>query len=87
MTINYSILVKHFNGDFAGIAENVLMRMDDRSSDELWQAMDDELIYTCDQWAMIEYYCTPQNADFESAWTEFYNDLMNAIDDGILEDD
>jgi hypothetical protein len=90
MSLNYEKLVRHFNGDFAGIAENVLSRID---ADEIekdpyeavLQAMDDELIYTEDQWAMIEYYCTPQNADFNGAWEDFANDLMSAINDGVLE--
>lgn len=89
MSLNYEKLVRHFSGDFAGIAENVLSRID---ADEIekdayeavLQAMDDELIYTEDQWAMIEYYCTPQNADFNGAWEDFANDLMSAINDGVL---
>ena len=31
MSLNYEKLVRHFNGDFAGIAENVLSRIDARS--------------------------------------------------------
>ena len=87
--INYDILVKHFTGDFQAVAENVLLRIDEVNEgtidDDLWQAMNDELIYTEDQWSMIAYYCTPQNADFNSAWDDFYADLRNAISDGVLE--
>lgn len=90
MSLNYEKLSRHFCGDFVGIAENVLSRID---ADEItndpyeavFQAMDDELIYTADRWAMIEYYCTPENADFDSAWEDFANDLMSAINDGVLE--
>ena len=76
-------------GEMAGLAEGVLNRIeaDDLKDDPyeaVWQAMDDELIYTADQWTMIQYYCTPQNADYDNAWEEFQNDLMTCIRDGVF---
>lgn len=64
------------------------MRIDELSEDvyeDVWQAMDEGMIYTEDQWDMLKYYCTPSNADFNSAWEDFENDLVSAINDGVLE--
>ena len=63
------------------------MRMEDASDDELWQAMDDELIYTEDRWTLLKGYCTPEEADFGRAWEDFYCDLSSALADGVLEDE
>lgn len=90
MTINNTILYNHFSSEkILGIAENVLSRMDMENVkedyyEELSSCMDDALIYTEDQWAIIEYYCTPITADFNEAWDEFYNDLSRCIDDGVF---
>ena len=73
MSINMTPIYETFGfSNVAGIAENVLMRMESADTEELWQAMDDELIYTADQWAIIEFYCTPADADFSKAWEDFY---------------
>lgn len=95
MELNYDVLYKHFpHDDINGIAEHVLMRIDDDElKDNVYDAvacaMDDELIYTDDQWAMIREYCTPHDASFSDAWFMFENDLVDAINDGVLvrEDD
>lgn len=91
MTINMTKLYEVFNGwgcsEIIGIAENVLGRMDSTDTDELWDAMDDELIYTADQWEMLKYYCTPDRADLMEAYDAFYNDLCKAIAIGALEMD
>lgn len=91
MTINMKKLYKVFNGygcsEIIGIAENVLGRMDSTDTDELWDAMDDELIYTADQWEIMKYYCTPDKADLMEAYDCFYNDLCEAIAEGALEEE
>lgn len=89
MSLNYEKLVRHFSGDFAGIAENVLSRID---ADEIekdayeavLQAMDDELIYTEDRWAIMMEYQTPEEADFNLAWEAFADELMECINEGVL---
>ena len=75
-------------GEIAGIAERVLDRyqsnIEDGTKDEhdaLIQAMDDELIYTADQWEIMKYYCTPQDADLTEAFMQFETDLMQCIMD------
>lgn len=88
MTINMRKLYEVFNGygcsEIIGIAENVLGRMDSTDTDELWDAMDDEMIYTADQWEVMKYYCTPDKADLMEAYDSFYNDLCEAIAHGAL---
>ncbi len=61
--------------------------MDSTDTDELWNAMDDELIYTADQWEIMKYYCTPDTANFTEAYDAFYSDLCAAIESGALEMD
>lgn len=91
MSLNMNVIYNEFGyNDLAGLAESIFNRIDvdDYKADAyeaLFQAMDEEMIYTKDQWTMIEYYCTPQNADFNGAWEDFANDLMSAINDGVLE--
>ena len=89
MELNYEVLYRHFPSDkINGIAEAVLSRIDEDELDDVYdavyQAMDDELIYTDDQWAMIREYCTPHDASFSDAWDMFESDLVNAINDGVL---
>ena len=89
MSINLNVLYRHFPlDDINGLAEGVLNRIDELTDDvyeDIWQAMNDELIYTEDQWIMIKSYCTPQEADFNYAWESFEADLIQAINDGVLE--
>lgn len=90
MAMNYSVILNHFNGEMIGLAENILDRIDvdtyrEDAYEAVWQAMDEGLIYTADQWTMLEYYCTPTNASFEDAWNDFENDLMECINDGAIE--
>ena len=89
MELNMSVIWSHFNGDLAGLAEHILNRIDaeDLKADAyeaLWQAMDDELIYTSDRWTLLQGYCTPEDANFNYAWEEFQNDLMTCINDGVF---
>ena len=76
----YETILSHFetfDPDFLSAAENVVNRIDDFSDEEeIFQAIDDGLIYTRDQWAVIEYYCTPQDADFDKAMEAFTDDIL-----------
>lgn len=71
--------------DIIDLARDVLDRFESIHEDggdvydDLFQAMDEGLIYTADQWTMIEYYCTPQTADFDAAWADFESDLLQVI--------
>ena len=74
-------------GDIAGIAKRVIDRYHsniedgDDENDALFHAMDDELIYTADQWEIMKFYCTPQDANLANAFMQFETDLMQCIMD------
>ena len=72
---------KIFSGDYYGrpvaeIALNIFERMEEPTEEELQHAIDDELIYYNDLWAIIEFYQSPREANFEKAMDEFYEDLL-----------
>ena len=69
------------DGDFVDVVEDIIDRVDDpRSTDDITQAIDDGLIYTSDQWTVLEHYCTPQTANWEDAIDEFINDIYHIVD-------
>ena len=51
----------------------------------LYQALDDELIYTEDQWNIMKYYCSPESADLDEAIDLFMDDLNTAITVGAID--
>ena len=53
--------------------------------DNLWQAINDEMIYYDDQWDLMKYYFTPDKASLDEAFELLYNDLWKATDDAIKE--
>ena len=77
------LLWDKFNLKVCEIAEAIIERMEEVSKDEivdeLQYAMDLELIYTEDQWSIMAYYQTPQEANFNEAMEEFYNDLLDIL--------
>ena len=94
MTVNYAKLswsMRNCSSELIGLAENILMRIDeyteDTLDDELWEAMDSGMIYTKDQWTMVEEFCTPTEVNFEYAWDMFASYLRQAIADGALEEE
>lgn len=73
------------------IAEDVFTRLDDEEEckeDAIFSAADDSLIYTADQWALMQFYQTPRDANFEEAFEMFLEDLYNVIDrkDGEIDE-
>ena len=77
------LLWDKFNSKVCEIAMSIIERMEevskDEIEDELLYAMDLELIYTEDQWAIMVYYQNPQEANFDEAMEEFYNDLLEIL--------
>ena len=76
------IIAEHFDysGDFEflDVIASILSRVDDFTSDEdIYSAIDDELIYTYDQWKVLEYYCTPQDANWEVASESLTGDVFS----------
>ena len=63
--------------EFLDIVASCLGRVDNfEEEDDIYRAIDDELIYTYDQWKVIEHYCTPQEANWESAYSDFMSDVF-----------
>ncbi|NCC99895.1 MAG: hypothetical protein EOL95_09395 [Bacteroidia bacterium] len=75
---------KFFNYDnnIIAIAENVFDRMEENTSEELDNAINDELIYTEDQWKIIEYYFNPndENINLYDAFENFKNDIASILE-------
>ena len=68
-----------YSGDFEflDIVASCIGRVDNfEEEDDIYRAIDDELVYTYDQWKVIEHYCTPQEANWESAYSDFMNDIF-----------
>ena len=64
--------------DFLDVVASVLDRIDFDAEDmdeEINRAIDDELIYTCDRWTILEYYQSPEDANWWNAVEEFTNDI------------
>ena len=43
-------------------------------------AINDGLIYTRDQWQVLEYYCTPEGANLSEALEQFAEDVYNLLE-------
>lgn len=73
-------------GEISNIARNILERIDEDETDAgeaVSQAMDDELIYTADQWTVIAYYSDPSDPkSFSEACEDFYGDLLECVEEG-----
>lgn len=82
LTVNTSELFNlNMSWDATGIAEKVYNRAIcdaaniDEAFDCLSDALNDELIFTADQWAIMQEYQTPYEANFNEAYDMFYEDL------------
>lgn len=73
-------------GEISNIARRILERIDEDETDAseaVSQAMDDELIYTEDQWAVIAYYSDPSDPkNLSEACEEFFGDLLECVEEG-----
>lgn len=75
-----TLLIEKFGfGEVEKIAESIIERMEAPTEEELWQAMDDTLIYYDDQWEIMKHYQNPEEANFNEAMEEFYNDLVEIL--------
>ena len=75
------------------IADAIISRMEDTYQSEedlfdaVYQAMDDELIYTNDQWQILMGYSTPQEANWNNAINEFTEDLCVYVNELYINDE
>ena len=77
----HDVIAEYFDYDgdfeFLDVVASIIGRVDDFTSDEdIWTAIDDELIYTYDQWTVLEHYCTPQDANWEVAFENLSGDIF-----------
>lgn len=82
----FDIYKKFNNSEMEEIASAVIDRVMDADEDvDTWDkvldAINDELIYTSDQWKIVEYYCTPDTADYDVAMTNFIDDIYSLLED------
>ena len=79
----HALLWDKFNLKVCSIAESIIERMEEVSKDEIEEelqyAMDLELIYDEDLWSIMAYYQRPNEANFDEAMEEFYNDLLEIL--------
>ena len=54
--LKLKLLRKFNNNEMANIAEDIIDRMDEQTLDEIYNCIDDSLIYTDDQWEVLKYY-------------------------------
>lgn len=78
------IIGKYFdysmNWDFLDVVANILERVDFESEDldeSVYNAIDEELIYTEDQWTVMEYYQTPDTANLDDAFWDLNRDILS----------
>ena len=61
------------------IAELVIERMEAPTEEELLNSINDSIIYYDDQWEIMKHYQNPEEANFNEAMEEFYNDLVEIL--------
>ena len=78
----YDLIIDKFgyedNDEFLNIVLGTLEGVSDpHDKNSVWKAVDEELIYEEDQWEVMKHYQTPDTADFDSAWGQFYEDMVD----------
>ena len=70
-------------GKMAGVACDIIDRLPsegDITYDDIFQAIDEGLIYTEDQWTVIEWYCTPyENRSINDVICDFCDELLSIL--------
>lgn len=93
-SVESELFYSHFgttSEKFQNVVENILKRLDledlkkkvladEDVSEEVYQAMDEELIYTDDQWTCMKYYQSPKEANFDQMWEDLTTDIIVAIE-------
>lgn len=72
-------------GAIRGIADAIYDRAETMETDDTYEAivdaLNDELIYTDDQWEVMKAYQSPQDANWIEAVEEFINDLITCVEE------
>lgn len=59
---------------------DILDRMEEINDVEMYNALDCSLMYTKDQWSIVEEYCTPMDCNWSTAIELFINDLYSILE-------
>ncbi len=92
--VESEIFYPHFGAtsiEFQDVVEEILKRLDledlkkkvladEDISEEVYQAMDAELIYSDDQWTCMKHYQSPREANFDQMWEDLTTDIIVAIE-------
>ena len=80
--------------DMAAVARSILQEIeykdfDDRNESSVVQAVRDGLYWDDDEWTVLRYYCSPEDANWDAALESLYNDMLEAYNKvcEILEED
>lgn len=93
-SVESEIFYPHFGAtsvEFQDVVEEILKRLDledlkkkvladEDISEEVYQAMDAELIYSDDQWTCMKHYQSPREANFDQMWEDLTTDIIVAIE-------
>ena len=93
-SIESEIFYDHFGAtslEFQDVVKEILKRLeledlkkkilaDEDISEEVYEAMDAELIYTDDQWECMKHYQSPKDANFDQMWEDLTTDIIVAIE-------
>lgn len=78
----YSIIGRYIHYDYkmCDLVMDIINRMDgDYSNDNVYQAIDNGIIYYHQQWTILEHYCNPQDANWNIAFEDFLNDICGIV--------
>lgn len=73
-----------FESTFADCVDRAMNRMEEgnfETEDATSEAIDEGLIYYSDQWAVLEQYCTPAEANWQEALEQFWDDVHRCVSD------
>lgn len=75
-----NIIVKYFDYsgdfDFLECVSEVIDRIDDfGNDDDISESIDSSLVYYSDQWKILQHYCNPQDANWDTALEYFIDDI------------
>lgn len=75
-----TLLIEKFGtGEVEKIAEFIIEWMEAPTEEELLNSINNNLIYYDDQWEIMKHYQNPEEANFNEAMEEFYNDLAEIL--------
>lgn len=77
--------IRNIAGAIIARAEGYAEESPEGAYDLIIDALNDELLYTSDQWEVMKAYQLPEDANFNNALREFINDLTECVE--VLEDD